>query len=152
MAVIARAFARLRRHWVSVLWISMALLASVAQAASYVYDANGRLRAVTSSTGETSQYTYDALGNILAVDRIAAGQLSIAAFLPNHGPVGSTVTIYGQGFSTTPSNNTVKFNGVTGTVTSATANQLVATVPATATTGTISVTVGSSTATSVDCF
>jgi len=152
MAVSARAFARLHRHWVSVLWIAIALLASVAQAATYVYDANGRLRAVTSSTGESSQYTYDALGNILAVDHIAAGQLSIAAFIPNHGPAGSTVTIYGQGFSTTPSNNTVRFNGITGVVTSAAANQLVATVPATATTGTISVTVGSNTATSLDTF
>jgi len=47
---------------------------------------------------------------------------------------GSTVTIYGKYFDPTPANNTVTFAGVAATVTSATANKLVVTVPA-ATTG-----------------
>src|SRR5205823_6455325 len=62
------------------------------------------------------------------------------------------VTIQGQNFSATPSANTVKFNGTTTTVTSATTNQLTTTVPTGATTGPISVTVGTSTATSSNNF
>ncbi len=125
----------------------------VALAASYVYDANGRLRAVTSSSGASSEYIYDALGNIYAINSIPAGQLAIFAFTPNHGSIGTTVTIAGQGFSTTPASNVAKFNGVAATVSSpATATQLKVTVPTGATTGTISVQVGTATTTSVDVF
>ena len=135
-------------------WIvfASALVPVLAWAASYVYDANGRLRAVTSSTGASSEYIYDALGNLYAVDAIPASQLAIFAFTPNHGGVGTTVTVFGQGFSTTPGNNVLKFNGTAATVSSSTATQLVATVPTGATTGPISVQVGTSTATSLDNF
>ncbi len=44
------------------------------------------------------------------------------------GPVGTVVTINGTGFSTTASQNTVKFNGVTATVSSATNSQIQVTV------------------------
>jgi YD repeat-containing protein len=129
------------------------LIPLLATAATYVYDANGRLRAVTSSSGASSEYIYDALGNIYAINAVPAGQLTIFAFTPNHGSVGTTVTIAGQGFSTTPASNIVKFNGVAATVSSpATATQLKVTVPTGATTGTISVQVGTSTTTSVDIF
>ena len=50
--------------------LSTLLVAVIAQAASYVYDANGRLRAVTSSTGASSAYTYDKLGNLLSVTSV----------------------------------------------------------------------------------
>jgi len=53
---------------------------------------------------------------------------------------GGTITISGTGFSPTPSQNTVTFNGVAGTVVSASAIQLMVTVPAGATTGPLVVT------------
>jgi len=119
-------------------------------AASYVYDANGRLRVVTSSTGDSSIYNYDALGNILSIKSVPSGQLAIFSFTPNHGAVGSSVTISGQGFSTTSS--TVTFNGTAATVSSASTTQLVVAVPTGATTGPIAVTVGSTTFTTLDSF
>lgn len=109
-------------------------------AAYYRYDANGRLIAVLSPTGEAVTYSYDPAGNFTSITRYAANQLSILDFTPGSGGVGTQVAIYGTGFSTTPSANTVKFNNVTATVTAATNIQLTVTVPVGATTGLISVT------------
>lgn len=119
---------------------------------AYVYDELGRLVGVTDPAGETATYKYDAVGNLLSVTRQGSTQVSIVEFTPNSGVSGTAVTISGTGFSTTPSQNTVKFNGVTAAVTSATATQLVATVPAGASTGTISVTSPSGSATSSSSF
>ncbi len=97
--------------------------------------------------------TYDPAGNITQINRGAAnGSLSILSFNPTSAAPGATVTIVGSGFNTTPSSNTVNFNGVAATVTAATANTLIVTVPTTATTGTISVTTGGSTVTSATSF
>lgn len=129
------------------------LLCVAAHAASYVYDANGRLRAVTSSTGASSQYVYDALGNITKIQSLSAGQLAIFAFTPNHGAIGSSVTIVGQGFSSAMNGNTVQFNGTTVTSTTSVATtQLVVVVPNGATTGPVSVTVNGTTVASIDNF
>jgi len=153
MALSAEGIAPAGRQMVRcIVFIALALVASVAYAASYVYDANGRLRAVTADSGGTGEYVYDALGNILAIDNVPAGQLAIFAFVPNHGPVGATVTVAGQGFSTVPGNNALTFNGTPATVLSATTTQLVAKVPAGATTGPLNVQVGSANAGSVDDF
>jgi hypothetical protein len=62
------------------------------------------------------------------------------------------VTIYGTGFSATPAQDTVQFNGVTASITSATPNQIVASVPAGATTGLISVTSPSGSASSSNSY
>ena len=57
------------RYWgnqIIHLLLTVALFATAwVHAASYVYDANGRLRAVTNAAGQTSEYVYDALGNVL---------------------------------------------------------------------------------------
>ncbi|HEX9627796.1 MAG TPA: IPT/TIG domain-containing protein, partial [Acidiferrobacterales bacterium] len=119
---------------------------------SYTYDDLGRIKTVRSASGEVAEYVYDAVGNILQIRRVGAGQLAVTGFTPTSGPVGTSVTLNGSGFSATAANNAVKFNGVAATVTYATANRLVATVPAGATTGPVSVTVGTSTATSIDAF
>ena len=127
--------------------------AGVAQATTtYVYDANGRLSAVTNSTGASAQYVYDAMGNLLHVDSVPAGTLKIFAFSPDHGAVGTAVTIKGQGFSATPADDAVEFNGTAATVTAATTTTLTTRVPTGATTGKLSVTVGSQSATSDDDF
>ena len=115
----------------------------------YVYDALGRLTQVIDTSGNTATYNYDAVGNLLSIttSTTSPSSLAIFSFSPSQGGVGQTVTIQGQNFSATPSSNTVKFNGTTATVTAATTSQLTTTVPSGATTGPISVTVGTSTAT-----
>ncbi len=144
------------RIWFNVTVLGAGLLVSglpwdsVAQAGSvsYVYDDLGRLLAVVDGTaGQAAIYQYDAVGNLLGITNQSASILSILNFMPKSGPVGTTVTISGTGFSATANQNTVKFNGTTATVTSATITQLVVTVPTGATTGPISVTVSSTSAT-----
>jgi gliding motility-associated-like protein len=77
---------------------------------------------------------------------------SIASFTPDLGPVGTTVTITGTNFSTTPANNIVTFNGTTAVVTASTLTSITTTVPTGASTGPIEVTVGGNTAASSTNF
>jgi hypothetical protein len=115
----------------------------------YVYDDLGRLSAVVdSATNEAALYQYDAVGNLLGIVRQPANALAILNFTPKSGPVGTTVTVSGIGFSSTATQNTVTFNGTSTTVSSATATQLVVTVPTGATTGPIAVMTPSGSATS----
>lgn len=117
-------------------------------AIQYDYDELGRLVGVVDTGGDVATYQYDAVGNILSISRQGSSQVSIVNFSPRTGPVGSTVTINGTGFSATPSQDMVKFNGTSATVVSATTTQIVTTVPTGATTGPISVTTPAGTATS----
>jgi YD repeat-containing protein len=120
---------------------------------SYIYDALGRLVAVVdSASNQAAIYRYDEVGNLTAIERQSASVVAIIEFNPKSGPVGTTVTIYGTGFSATASQNTVGFNGTAATVTSATATQIVASVPAGATTGPITVTAPGGSATSSSPF
>jgi len=119
----------------------------------YLYDNSGQLSAAIDSTGVIVQYVYDAAGNIVQINHGAAsGSLSLLSFTPAAAAPGASVTLLGTGFSTTLNNDIVKFNGVAATVTAATANTLTATVPNTATTGTVSVTVGANSVTSATNF
>ncbi|HSK76474.1 MAG TPA: IPT/TIG domain-containing protein [Thermoanaerobaculia bacterium] len=117
----------------------------------YAYDEAGRLVGIADATGNTTTYTYDALGNIVSITRGSAA-VSILAFSPKSGPVGTNVTIVGAGFSATAAQNAVTFNNVPATVTAATPNRLVAVVPAGATTGPIRVTSPAGTAVSATPF
>ncbi len=119
---------------------------------SYVYDHLGRVLAVIDPATDTAVYGYDAVGNLTGITRQASSTLAIFQFTPSSGPVGTAVTLYGTGFSATPASNTVKFNGTTATVATASTTVLTTTVPAGATTGTISVTVAGITATSAATF
>lgn len=78
--------------------------------------------------------------------------VSIGSFTPDSGPTGISVTIAGENFSTTLSENKVEFNGVSATITSATKTSLVVTVPASATTGKVKVTTNGKSATSINDF
>ena len=62
------------------------------------------------------------------------------------------MTIYGDGFSSTPSQNTVKFNGTAATVTASTIATITTTVPSGAATGHIQVTSPNGTFTSSTNF
>ncbi len=66
---------------------------------------------------------------------------TISSIEPASGIVGTEVTITGTNFSSTAADNQVSFNGVAATVSSASATQLVVEVPATATTGIVSIAV-----------
>jgi YD repeat-containing protein len=118
--------------------VSQGLDAVAAAPVTYIYDENGRLISVVGAA-ETVTYTYDPVGNILSVARQNSTLPSILEFTPNSGPVGTPVTIYGTGFSADASQNTVKFNGVAANVSSATATQIVTSVPTGAATGPITV-------------
>ena len=89
---------------------------------------------------------------LLVVYENLVGNPTITSFNPTSGPIGTVVTITGTNFSTTPANNIVMFNGTTALVTASTATSITTTVPAGATTGVISVTVGGSTGTSATAF
>ena len=77
---------------------------------------------------------------------------AIESFTPANGAAGTVVTINGANFSTTVSENIVKFGSATAILTSAGAGQLQVTVPTEAITAPISVTVGDQTATSSSVF
>ena len=112
----------------------------------YVYDELSRLSAVLDRNGDSARYRYDAVGNVAGIDRIGAGTVSILEVKPESGVAGAAITIQGTGFSATPAQNTVSFNGTTAAVTSSTANSLAVTVPAGASSGPITVTTPSGSA------
>ncbi len=118
----------------------------------YHYDRLGRLIAVVDPASDTAVYNYDAVGNLLSITRHASSSVALIGFDPPSGPIGTTVRIQGSGFSTTPAQNTVTFNGTSATVSAASATQLVVTVPSGATTGTIGVTAPAGSATSATSF
>lgn len=78
--------------------------------------------------------------------------LGIIAISPDNGLAGSTVTITGTGFSATPSENKVFFNGVQASVKTATESTLVLDAPANVTTGAVKVIVDNVEATSPQPF
>ncbi|MGB9148401.1 MAG: chitobiase/beta-hexosaminidase C-terminal domain-containing protein [Acidobacteriaceae bacterium] len=119
---------------------------------TYSYDADGRLVGVASPGQGAAAYSYDAVGNILSISPSGAGQVSILSFSPASGPVGTEVTITGSSFSASAQQDTVTIGGTAATVASATTTQLVTTVPAGASTGPISVTSPSGSATSSAVF
>jgi YD repeat-containing protein len=116
---------------------------------SYIYDRLGRLVGVVDpATNEAAIFRYDAVGNLLSIARQSAAVVAIIEFTPSSGPVGTAVTISGTGFGVTAADNTVTFNGSVATVVSASPTRLVATVPAGATTGPITVAAPGGSATS----
>jgi YD repeat-containing protein len=118
-----------------------------------VYDEIGRLVAAIDANGEAATYTYDEVGNVLSIARLSSGTaVKIVYVSPGEGAIGATVIVSGTGFSATPAQNTLTFNGTSATVTAATTTQLVTTVPSGATTGTISVTTPSGSAVSPESF
>ncbi|HZT02529.1 MAG TPA: IPT/TIG domain-containing protein, partial [Steroidobacteraceae bacterium] len=114
----------------------------------YVYDELGRLvQAADLTSGQAVQYTYDAAGNITSRTAVALSTPSVGYVSTQQGSAGSQVTIDGTGFSTTPADDIVSFNGTPATVVSATGTELVVTVPTGATSGPITVQIGGATIT-----
>ena len=153
---------RLRRELVTVL-AAVALIVALpiglrgqsAETLQASYDATGQLTKVVDPNGNETTYTYDAIGNMLSITTSSVGggsTLAIFNFTPQQGGADATVTIQGQNFSATPASDLVKFNGTAATVTAASTTSLTVTVPSGATTGPISVKVGTATATTTTNF
>jgi len=95
---------------------------------------------VGATTGKIS-VTVNCVAVQSAADFTVGGAVAptITSFAPVSGPVGTTVTITGTNFSSTPANNIVYFGATQAVVTAATATQLTVTVPVGATYQPISV-------------
>ena len=143
-------------RWLSILLFAVTLAApALAQQPitfQYFYDETGQLTKVVDSTGVVIEYVYDAVGNMLEIKRSTTSGLAIFNFTPSRGPVTTEITIQGQGFSANPTDNVVRFNGTSAQVLSATITALAVTVPVGATTGKITVQVGTNAATSSQDF
>jgi hypothetical protein len=78
---------------------------------------------------------------------------TITSFAPTKDTIGGNITISGTNFSTTTSENVVKFNGIVATIISASTTKIVVKVPSGLTTGgPISVTIAGQSATSSSNF
>ena len=91
--------------------VNFSLTAGTNNPIKYVYDEVGRLVAVIDPSGDTARYAYDSVGNLLSITKQSSALVSVIDFTPKSGLAGTVVTIYGTGFSSTPGNNTVTFNG-----------------------------------------
>jgi len=119
---------------------------------TYSYDELGRLVGAVAATGDAVKYSYDAVGNILGITRYSASQFAFFTFSPKSGPVGTSVTISGSNFSSNTAQDTVTFNGASATIGSASATQLVVTVPSGATTGPLMISSPAGSVTTAESF
>ena len=91
----------------------------------YVYDALGRLRAVTDPEADTAVYAYDAVGNITEIEHHPSDELSVVEVTPRDAAVGAEVVINGTGFD----DASVFFGDAEAEVTEDSDVELVVTVP-----------------------
>jgi YD repeat-containing protein len=109
--------------------------------------------ALSAPLGPTTLTVRGLLGSVPIAFAVTVGAPRITSFTPLLGPGGTLVTILGSQFdSQSPANNQVTFNGASAAVQSATETTLVATVPASATSGPITVTTAAGSATSAAAF
>lgn len=124
-----------------------------AVAATVTSASSTQLVVTVPATATTGKITVIANGkSAVSANDIVILQTSIGDFSPESGVAGTTVTIAGANFSTTPTENIVAFNGAAATVTTASATALTVTVPAEATTGRITVTISGTETTSSSDF
>ena len=79
------------------------------------------------------------LDNVILEQRTLPIAPAITSFIPTSGTPGTSITINGNNFDPTASNNTVYFGAIAGTITSASATSLSVTVPVGAQYGNISI-------------
>ena len=108
----------------------------------------GRISVAVGGQTGTSSENFTVTGTTPAPDPPV-----VLSFSPTEGVVGTSVTITGENFSATPSENDLRFGGVMAAEpTSATTTSLTILVPSGARTGSISVAVGGQTGTSSEIF
>lgn len=107
---------------------------------TYVYDPGGRLVAVTDASGNRADYVYGRANLLVQITNSSSSQTAVYWISPDKGIAGTQFTITGTGFSSTPSQNTVTFlPNQAASVLSSTSTTIVATVPSSSVTGTVSV-------------
>ena len=150
-----------RASWLAVvvLVLSTAVLPAGTLAASppatafgFGYDDLGRLVEASDPSSVTAVYRWDSVGNVLGIARSSSATVTVSQLAPQSGAVGSTVRIYGSGFSAIASQDTVMVNGTQATVSSALPSELVVTVPAGAASGAVTVTAPGGSASSASPF
>ena len=114
----------------------------------YVYDALGRLRAVTDPEADTAVYAYDAVGNITEIEHHPSDELSVVEVTPRDAAVGAEVVINGTGFD----DASVFFGDAEAEVTEDSDVELVVTVPEGAEPGPVEVRAADGEASSDDEF
>ncbi len=78
---------------------------------------------------------------VVSLSVLASAAPTITSLSPTAGTIGTVVTIAGSGFGNTQGTSTVKFNGTTASVSSWSSTSIKASVPSSATTGNVVVTV-----------
>jgi hypothetical protein len=116
--------------------ISAVVKSATATQLIVIVPANAATGPVSVGFGNHSVIAWDLVFTVLPSDGP-----TLSAVAPTSGTAGTAVTLTGTGFSATPSQNIVKFNGIEATVTNATTTTLTVTVPAEATSGDVTVTV-----------
>lgn len=105
-------------------------VSSSAETNRFFYDGLGRVAVVIGTNqSDAAFYKYDAVGNITQIVRQTVGAVNLFVFTPVNGMPGQIITLQGTGFSSTPSENTVRFGTITAEVASASANELRVLVP-----------------------
>ena len=104
-----------------------------AQEVRYIYDDLNRLIGVVDPQGNAAEYVYDAVGNMLQIKRFTVdptANVSISLVIPSKGTVGTSVQLFGKGFSADPAQDRVTFSGgASATVSAATSTSLTTTAP-----------------------
>lgn len=121
------------------------------QTSRYVYDEDGRLRAVIAPTGEAAVYEYDAAGNFTAIRRLGADALELLTFAPRSGLPGTVVIFYGVGFGAGVSGVTFG-GGAAGTLLGFTNSTVTAVVPEGVATGPVTINTARGTVTTAAPF
>ncbi|MBF6570939.1 MAG: IPT/TIG domain-containing protein [Candidatus Binataceae bacterium] len=135
---------RLRILALAVFFLLIVAAPTEAGNVSYVYDNGDRLLAAYDGNGNVANYQYDQVGNITAIVKSSASAVAVFGYSPDHN-TGGQVTIFGNNFSTTSSQNTVTVGSIQATVLSSTQTQIVVSAPSSS--GPITVTTPSGSAT-----
>jgi YD repeat-containing protein len=158
IAMLERDAAPQRRRRLAAILVLAALAASIfpggagATGVQYVYDPAGNLVQKIGPDGSSAQYIYNSTGQMVETRMLGTSTLAATGYSDSNAAPGSTITIYGSGFSTTPSANQVYLNGVAVTVVAATANSLTVVVPAGASGGTFTISNANGTASTSSNF
>lgn len=124
-------------------------------AAYYKMDENGQGAGITvanSSTATGATLNGTTFGTACTPIFTINAPPTLSSFTPTSGVIGTSVTINGTNFSTTPANNIVTFNGTAAIVTASTTTSITTTVPVGTTSGTVSITLCGQTAASSSNF
>jgi YD repeat-containing protein len=128
------------RHFIFLFCLVLLPLSLGAQPAGvttrYVYDANGRLRAVVTPEG-AAIYEYDPAGNFTRIRRLNPTDCEVLEFAPRQAAFGTQITLYGVGLTTATG---VTFNGKPAEIVSKSATTIITKVPDGAESGPLTIT------------